>query len=403
MSPAPKKKGKKEEEVELTINGQLDQKLASVKASGIALDSLFQYADEYTDLDVECISTGFPSLDVALHPKLLGLPRGRDIEVSSADGNVGKSTITRQIVKTWQGFGLLTGLAEPEKTDTRAYWDQLGIVTDRHSTKVPAMRIMRPTWDFSTEESRFYSAEQFLNAVDAASDILDLIVIDSVDALVQAADIAKDSEDNAQVGGIAKLLSEFFRKGTNKRATRIWVNQQRMAVGKFSPTGGTPMVTPGGKAIPFYSSIRMKGVRIQSLKEGDNDPYGFITEWNIFKNKIAPQDRKVKLPYIHGEGFSQAYDLFNLALKLGIIGKSGAWFQYPEGDIKKHPELKEAEGFLRTQGSRNFYQEMRDNPATLNSIKRLVEGEDVDDSEAEVEQAPAPQEQGSGQGLLVSA
>jgi recombination protein RecA len=382
----PKKKAVKDE-APLSINEQLDEKLSATKAGDQSLIDLFQYADEFSDMELECISTGFPSMDLALHPKLLGMPRGRDVEISTADGNIGKTSLAVQIAAHWQSLGYMTGIAEPEKTNTASYLNQLGLITDpKIANDKYAVRIMRPSWDFSSDEKILYSAEQFLNAIGAASQVLDLIIVDSVDALVQKADLDKDNDDNKQVGGISKLLSEYFRPQTAKKATVVWINQQRTKVGAFSPSGATVMVTPGGKAIPFYSSIRIKGSRVQALKEGDNDPYGFITEWTIYKNKCAPQDRTFKLPYIHGEGFSKAYDTFNLALKMKIIEKSGAWYQYPVGDVKKKPELKDVQGFLRAQGARNFYQAMRDNPATFGAIQQLIDGEDVEVS-AVVEQS----------------
>lgn len=271
----PKKKAVKEE-TPLSINEQFDERLSVIKAGDTPLLDLFQYADEYTDLDVVCQSTGFPSLDALIHPKLLGAPRGRIIEIFSPEGNVGKSTLTRQIIANWQKAGLQTALAEPEKTDTRSFWDELGIVTARNHQTIPAMRIMRPRWDLSTEESTLYSAEQFLDAILAASQVMDLIVLDSIDALVKACDLEKDAEDNDTVGGISKLLSSFFRKMTNNRATLLAVNQMRYAIGKFSHNG-TPMTTTGGKAPSFYATVRLMLTRIGTLKEDKEgaDPYGF--------------------------------------------------------------------------------------------------------------------------------
>jgi RecA/RadA recombinase len=255
----PKKKAVKDE-APLSINEQLDEKLSATKAGDQSLIDLFQYADEFSDMELECLSTGFPSMDLALHPKLLGMPRGRDVEISTADGNVGKTSLAVQIAAHWQSLGYMTGIAEPEKTNTASYLNQLGLITDpKIANDKYAVRIMRPSWDFSSDEKILYSAEQFLNAIGAASQVLDLIIVDSVDALVQKADLDKDNDDNKQVGGISKLLSEYFRPQTAKKATVVWINQQRTKVGAFSPSGATVMVTPGGKAIPFYSSIRVKG------------------------------------------------------------------------------------------------------------------------------------------------
>jgi hypothetical protein len=152
----------------------------------------------------------------------------------------------------------------------------------------------------------------------------------------------------------------------------------RTSPNSFSPGGGIPMTTTGGKAISFYTSLRLRGTRIQALKEStESDPYGFITQWQIFKNKVAAQDRKVSLKYIHGEGFSNAYDLFDLAVKLKAVQKDGGWYQFPTGDVKKNPALKNHPLWTRIQGGLNFYRELRDNPVLFAGIKTLIEGEDV--------------------------
>jgi RecA/RadA recombinase len=373
------KKKEPKEEVELRGDALLDEKLGGLKAGGIPFMNLFKYADEYTDTEYTYRSTGFASLDVAINPKNPGLPCGVDVEVSSGEGNTGKTTLVLQILKEWQDQGLQTCLAEPEKTNTQGFWDQLGIITRRNQDPSKyAMRIMRPEWDRSSEESTIYSAEEFLNGIGAASQVMDLIVVDSIDALVQVADITKDSDDAAKMCGIAQLLGRHLRKFANKKATVLWVNQERMAPGQFSPGGGTAKTTSGGKSISFYTSLRLRGVRIESLKEStDSDPYGFITQWGIFKNKVAPQDRKVKLKYIHGEGFSNAYDLFDLAVKLKAIQKDGGWYQFPCGDVKKNKSLRDHPLFTRIQGGLNFYRELRDNPALFAGVKMLLDGEDV--------------------------
>jgi len=383
---------------DIGVNGRLDERMAGMKAGGAPLLDLFQYADEYTDLDIVCQSTGFASLDALMHPKLLGAPRGRIIEIFSPDGNVGKSTITRQIIRAWQQAGLQTALAEPEKTDTQAFWDDLGIITSRNHPTISAMRIMRPKWDLSTEETTLYSAEQFLDAVLAAAQVMDLIVLDSIDALVKATDIVKEAEDNDTVGGISKLLSSFFRKATNNRATIICVNQMRYAIGKFSH-GGPPMTTTGGKAPAFYASIRLMMTRVETLKDDKegSDPYGFKVQFKSVKNKIAPQDRVIQIPFIHGEGFSQAYDLFNLAVKIKLIDKQkGGWYQFPAGDLEKKPQLKQDPNFTRIRGELNMYYELRDNPVLFKAIKAILDGEDVEPDVPEIPLEVLPEQQAVG-------
>src|SRR6266702_944077 len=222
------KKKEAKEEVELLGDELLDEKLGGIKAGGIKFLDLFKYADEYSDTEYEYHSTGFASLDVAINPKTPGLPCGVDVEISSSEGNIGKTTIALQILQHWQSLGLQTCLAEPEKTNTQGFWDQLGIITRRNQDPSKyAMRIMRPEWDRSTEESTIYSAENFFNAIYSASQVMDLIVVDSIDALVQIADIDKDSDDAAKMCGIAPILGKHLRRSANKKATVIYVNQMR--------------------------------------------------------------------------------------------------------------------------------------------------------------------------------
>jgi recombination protein RecA len=370
-------KGKKKPVVdEDNINVQIRAKLES---AGLA-DTL-KYADEYIDMDVECVSTGFPGLDLALHPKLKGLPKGRDIEISSREGNVGKTSIALQIAKYWQSQGLSVGIADIEKTITKPFLTQLGIEIDPKSEK-PAVLIMRSEIDDSTEEGVALAAEDILNTISKANKILDLIIVDSVDAMVGVGDMEKGAQDKDQMGGISKMLKGYFRKNVNKKSTILWINQQRKEFDAYSDK----WVTTGGGGPSFYSTIRLSLTRIESLKiDKDADPYGFITLVKIFKNKVSPQDRAVKLPYIHDEGFSRFFDYFNFALKMKVIEKNGGWYQFPAGDSKKNPKLKEDPNFTRVQGMLNFYNEMKEKPKLFAVIQHLVDGEDVSD---EVEVVP---------------
>lgn len=274
---------KKKKDAEEVLEGDrlLDSRLGEIKAGGVDFMKLFKYADEYSDTEYEYRSTGFASLDAAINPKNPGMPCGVDVEISSSEGNIGKTSLALQILQHWQSLGLQTCLAEPEKTNTQGFWDQLGIITRRNQDPSKyAMRIMRPEWDRESEESTLYSAENFFNAIGAASQVMDLIVVDSIDALVQVADLDKDSDDPSKMCGLAPILGKHMRKFANKKATVLWVNQMRTSPNSFSPGGGIPMTTTGGKAISFYTSLRLRGTRIQALKEStESDPYGFITQW----------------------------------------------------------------------------------------------------------------------------
>lgn len=390
----PKGKKAKAPPVVLSLIEQQDQKFAGIKSGDSKLIDLFKYASDFPTMDFEVFSSGFPALDRALVPRKPGVPRGRHIEVATSEPNIGKSTITMQIVAAAQQVGLQCVLAEPEATHTEAYLNQLGVVTrfDPERPHIYPLRIMRPEWDLTSEESIMHSAETFLDAVGHVIDLVDVMVFDSAAALVSTADFLKDADENDRVGGVSKLLHSFFRKHTLPRATCFWINQLLDKVGGFSPGGGTPKATTGGKAIPFYTSIRLFGARVGTIAatvDGE-DPLGFWVEWTIKKNKCGPQDRVVKLPYLHGEGYSTFFALFDYAVAKKVIGQSGAWYSYPPCLPKTDPDV-DAYGFLRTQGKVAFYEQMRTRPDTCAAIMAVIRGEDPEDLRPPVVETVVPE------------
>ena len=390
---AGKKKTEKVPEKVPTPQEAQATKLEGIKASGKPLVDLFKLAEEYTDLEVVTVPTGFPALDRAFVPKNPGIPLARYGEISSATGNVGKTTIVLQIIAAFQELGKECGLAEPEATNTESHMNSLGVVTrfDPLRPHIIPMRIMRPEWDTTNEETIMYSAQTFLNGLGAAVQTMDLVVLDSVAALASQADLDKDADDNSGVGGISKLLNDFFRRHTKPKAAVILINQQRDKVGGFSPGGGTPKTTPGGHAIPFYSTWRIKVSRVETIAsptKGD-EPIGFLSEFEFIKNKLGPADRKVRLPHLHGEGFSIPYALFMYAVTKKVIQQNGAWYQFPTGDLKKNPEIEDAYGYLRTQGQIAFYESMRERPDTMAAIQAVILGEDPEDLRPPAPEVPA--------------
>jgi recombination protein RecA len=336
---------KKEEKVDL--NQQLEQELAK-----FSFGDMLDLAENITDMSVECTPTGFPQLDVILHSQLKGLPHGRDIEIFSKEPEVGKTSLGLQILQQWQSLGKRTLIIDVERTITVEFLNQLGIVTNTEDPGIPAVRISRPT-DALT-------AEQVLDLVKDASKVFDLIVVDSIGAMDIKANLEKESEENNKIGAMALLLSNFLKKNVAKRATVIWVNQTRQIVGGYNPTGNVRYATMGGRALPFFGSIRLELSIVEKLKDANDEVYALKTKVYTFKNKVSPPYKQAMLTYVLGEGFSVYYDYFDMALKLGIIQKKGGWYQY--GDVK-------------IQGDLNFYQKMKTNSDLFISIKKSIEEE----------------------------
>lgn len=385
-------KTKKEEAVD--IHTVFEKALA-----GLSLSTAFKLADEYEDIDVKTISTGFPSLDKALCSYLPGLPRARHVEIFAKKESSGKTSITLAIIKEWQDQGLKVGIIDIEKTITGRYLNVHGILTkyDPERPNIHPVRIMRSTIEPDSDEKLNIYLEDVLNTVEIGSAIFDILVVDSVDALVTEEEAQKGAEDRAKVGGISMKLSQFFRKNTNTKATVLWINQTRQSPGAYNPTGGITYVTSGGRALPFYSSIRLELSVIEKLKEGDNEPYGFKVRIVIVKNKISSPWRVVDLNYINGEGFSKTYDYFLQAVKMGFIIKGGAgWYTFIKNKIGENGITKETllvgdNVIFKRQGELNMYNEIKNIPDILAKLKAKVNGEEI-----ELEEATEAEKEGEG-------
>src|SRR5208282_25226 len=336
---------KKEETVDL--NEQLDAELAKFN-----FGDMLDLAENITDMSVSCTTTGFPQLDVILHKELKGLPHGRDIEIYSKEPEVGKTSLGLQILQHWQSLGKRTLIIDVERTITVEFLNQLGIVTTADNPAIPAVRVSRP--------AEAFTAEEVLDLVRDAGKVFDLIVIDSIGAMDIKANLEKESDEQAKIGAMALLLSNFLKKNVNKRATIIWVNQTRQVVGGYNPTGQIRYSTMGGRALGFFGTIRLELSITDKLRDSEDNVWALKTKVYTAKNKVSPPYKTALMTYVLGEGFSTFYDYFDLALKFDIIQKKGGWFVF--GDQK-------------FQGELGFYNKMRTNPDLFKGIKNAVEEE----------------------------
>jgi recombination protein RecA len=300
-----------------------------LKALGLAMDQITkQFGDgsimklgDAHKVDVELIPSGTLGLDLALGG---GYPKGRIIEIYGPESS-GKTTLTLHAIAEVQRSGGTAAFIDAEHALDPAYARKLGVDTDNLLVSQP-----------DNGEQALEIAETLVR-----SNAVDLVVVDSVAALVPQAEIDGEMGDS-HMGLQARLMSQALRKLTgiiNKsKTTVIFINQIRMKIGVMF---GNPETTTGGNALKFYASLRMDIRRTGQIKVGE-DIVGNRTKVKVVKNKIAPPFRVAEFDIMYNEGISQTGDVLDLAVQHGIVGKSGAWFDYNDAKIGQGREASKA-------------------------------------------------------------
>lgn len=316
-----------------------------LKALGLAMDQITkQFGDgsimklgEAHKVDVELIPGGALSLDLALGG---GYPKGRIIEIYGPESS-GKTTLTLHAIAEVQRAGGTAAFIDAEHALDPAYAKKLGVDTDNLLVSQP-----------DNGEQALEIAETLVR-----SNAVDLVVVDSVAALVPQAEIDGDMGDS-HMGLQARLMSQALRKLTgiiNKsKTTVIFINQIRMKIGVMF---GNPETTTGGNALKFYASVRIDIRRIGQIKNGE-EIIGNRTKVKIVKNKIAPPFRVAEFDIMYNEGISKTGDVLDLAVQHGIVGKAGAWFDYNDSKIG--------------QGREATKSYLKENPKVLSEIEKKV-------------------------------
>ena len=307
-------------------------------------------------MNIETIPTGALSLDIALG--VGGIPRGRIIEIYGPESS-GKTTVALHMIAEAQKRNGIAGFIDAEHALDPQYAKNLGVDIDN-------LLISQPD-----------TGEQALEICDALvrSGAIDIIVIDSVAALVPKAEIEGDMGDS-HVGLQARLMSQALRKLTGiiskSRTATVFINQIREKVGVMF---GNPETTTGGRALKFYSTVRMDVRRIESLKSG-NDIIGNRTRVKVVKNKVAPPFKQAEFDIMYGEGISHEGCLVDLGVLYNIVGKSGAWYSY--GDERIGQGRENTKEFLKNHPEMAFEIENRIREAAgLTALEAAPQTEDI--------------------------
>ncbi|GIP36888.1 protein RecA [Paenibacillus sp. J31TS4] len=293
---------------------------------------------ESTHMQVETVSSGSLALDIALG--IGGFPRGRIIEVYGPESS-GKTTVALHAIAEVQKTGGQAAFIDAEHALDPTYAKKLGINIDELLLSQP-----------DTGEQALEIAEALVR-----SGAVDIIVIDSVAALVPKAEIEGEMGDS-HVGLQARLMSQALRKlsgAINKsKVIAIFINQLREKVGVMF---GNPEVTPGGRALKFYSTVRLDVRRVETLKQG-NDMIGNRTRIKVVKNKVAPPFKQADIDIMYGEGISKEGSIIDIGTEMDIVDKSGAWYSFENERLG--------------QGRENAKQFLKDNPQISETIEKKI-------------------------------
>ncbi|OAH98059.1 recombinase RecA [Methylomonas methanica] len=300
--------------------------------------SVMRMGDVAASRDIEVVSTGSLSLDIALG--VGGLPRGRVIEIYGPESS-GKTTLTLQTIAQMQKLGGTAAFVDAEHALDPVYAQKIGV-------NIEDLLVSQPD-----------TGEQALEITDmlVRSGAVDIVVIDSVAALTPKAEIEGDMGDS-HMGLQARLMSQALRKLTAniKRSNTlvIFINQLRMKIGVMF---GNPETTTGGNALKFYASVRLDIRRIGSIKKGD-EVIGNETRVKVVKNKVAPPFKQADFEILYGEGVSFFGELVDLGVEFGFVQKSGSWYAYNNEKIG--------------QGKDNAKQFLRDNPDKAKELEKAI-------------------------------
>ena len=341
----------------------LDAALAQIEKQ-FGKGSVMKLGDKGANMNIETVPTGSLSLDIALG--LGGVPKGRIVEIYGPESS-GKTTVALHMVAEVQKRGGIAGFIDAEHALDPVYAKNIGVDIDN-------LYISQPD-----------NGEQALEITETMvrSGAVDIIIVDSVAALVPKAEIDGDMGDS-HVGLQARLMSQALRKLTGviskSNCSVIFINQLRAKVGIMF---GNPETTTGGRALKFYSSIRLDVRRIESLKQS-GEVIGNRTRVKVVKNKIAPPFKEAEFDIMFGKGISREGDILDLAANNNIINKSGAWYAY--------------EGEKIGQGRENAKLYLREHPEVMAEVDRkvrehygLIEAEDVPQADKAEEEPTAPE------------
>ncbi|MHB9148122.1 MAG: recombinase RecA [Candidatus Amoebophilus sp.] len=290
-------------------------------------------------VDIPAISTGSLSLDLALG--IGGLPRGRVIEVYGPESS-GKTTLSLQCIAEAQKQGGMAAFIDAEHAFDKNYAEKLGIDTEN-------LYIAQP----DNGEQALEIAENLIR-----SSAIDIIVIDSVAALVPKSELEGEMGDS-KMGLQARLMSQALRKLTGAISKTgcicIFINQLREKIGVMF---GNPETTTGGNALKFYSSVRLDIRRVTTIKDAEGNMVGNRTRVKVVKNKVAPPFKVVEFDILYGEGISKVGEIIDIGVELGVIQKSGSWFSY--------------EGNKLAQGREAVKALLKDNPELTEKLERQI-------------------------------